>query len=61
MRRKDERIIEIMRNENVDHDTAESLFLCEIQDMFPWCDSSDIDTLEMLYETDSETSGRQQM
>lgn len=52
MKRKEMRISEIMEKEKVDSDTAESLFLCELEDKYSDCGTEDIDLLEMLYETE---------
>ena len=51
MNKKDLRILSIMSDHNVDADTAEILFCEELAKMFPECDPEDIDTLEMMFET----------
>lgn len=53
MSRKEERINEIMEQQNIDWDAAELLLFDELSEMFPeWeCDPEDRDVLEMMFET----------
>lgn len=50
MTRKELRIMEIMAGMNVDQDTAEQLFMDELETMFPNLPEGDFDTRETLYE-----------
>ena len=51
MSRKEERINEIMEQQNMDWDAAELLLFDELSEMFPECDPEDRDALEMMFET----------
>ena len=51
MSRKEERINEIMEQQNMDWDAAELLLFDELSEMFPECDPEDRDVLEMMFET----------
>lgn len=51
MMKKDFRIAEIMEQEKVDHDTAESLFDLELEDKYPDVFNSDV--RETLFETEA--------
>lgn len=49
---REKRILEIMAEDKVDHDTAESLFDLELEDMYP--EVKDSDVRETIYESDAE-------
>ena len=51
MSRKEERINEIMEQQNIDWDAAELLLFDELSEMFTECDPEDRDVLEMMFET----------
>lgn len=52
MKKRAQRIFEIMDEQGVDRDVAEQLFLDELEEVYP---DSDKDARETLYELDNET------
>ena len=52
MKKREQRIFEIMDEKGVDWDVAEQLFLDELEEAYP---DSDRDVRETLYELDNET------
>lgn len=51
MKKREQRIFEIMDEQGVDRDVAEQLFLDELEEAYP---DSDRDAQETLYELDNE-------